>query len=250
VLVLVVVEGYLALTSTRNQGTGFRLPLIPAVIILALFALHRLPWRRWQIGLVAAFCVVAATNLLMKANIVQAVSETRTVKLPGIRTLPWLNGESYVQGYLATEAATSPEGTTARLPSPLRGWLPAYAKVAAAVHRAPIGEAQPVLALGTFEPLVNPPNFTLAARLRFHDTLDAVTVTPAPGTPVRRIRDLLAANGANFLLTVDPPLPGFLGTPPPEAQIISAARRDALTRLRRFRLPDGRPAELWGRSNR
>jgi hypothetical protein len=36
--VLVVLEGYLVLTSSRNEGTGFSLPWLPALVILGVVA--------------------------------------------------------------------------------------------------------------------------------------------------------------------------------------------------------------------
>ena len=246
VLVLVVVEGYVALTSTRNQGVGFRLPLFPALIILALYAVYRLPWRNSRTVFVVLFGLVAAGNFVMKANVSNALSSTKTLKLPGIRTLPWLNGESYVQNYL-TQVGISPEGTASRLPAFLEGWSGAYDPVVRTIKATEPRANDAVLALGTFEPLINPNNFILAERERYHDALGKADLPVPPGATVSYIRGLLTSQRANFLLTVNRPLPAFALPAPPERRIIIAARRLGFRVVRSFPLPDGRRATLWFR---
>jgi len=60
---IVVVEGYLALTSSRNDGTGFVVPLLPPAIALVVVAALKVPWRAARTALIAAFVLVAAFNV-------------------------------------------------------------------------------------------------------------------------------------------------------------------------------------------
>jgi len=60
---IVVVEGYLALTSSRNDGTGFVMPLLPPAIALVVVAALKVPWRAARTALIAAFVLVAAFNV-------------------------------------------------------------------------------------------------------------------------------------------------------------------------------------------
>ena len=68
-LSVVVVGGYLALTSSANEGTAFALPLLPPLVVLAVAALATLPWRATAVALATLLAVVAAANLLMKSGV-------------------------------------------------------------------------------------------------------------------------------------------------------------------------------------
>ena len=88
----VVVEGYLALTSSSNDGTGFVVPLLPAFVALAVVAGLRVRWRIARSLLVAALLATSAFDVVMKAAVVRVASETRRVELPILGPATLMNG--------------------------------------------------------------------------------------------------------------------------------------------------------------
>jgi hypothetical protein len=117
VVLLVVVEGYLALASSRNQGVGFRVPLLPGLVTLAVAGIWTL--RRASLrGVVAgALVVVCALNLAMKANVSSALSDTETVDVPGLGVTPILQGDGYIHGYVLGAFEARRPSSTEPLPS-------------------------------------------------------------------------------------------------------------------------------------
>src|SRR4029453_15592079 len=81
-LVVVFVCGYVALSSTRNQGSGFALPLLPLPVALSAASLSRLASAPVRTVIVAAFVAVAVLNLVNKAGILPELSGARATYLP------------------------------------------------------------------------------------------------------------------------------------------------------------------------
>lgn len=74
VLVVVVVEGYLALTSSKNDGTAFALPWLPALVVLAVFAVSGLSRPAVRAALATAFAVLIVIGLAMKSGFVSPLA--------------------------------------------------------------------------------------------------------------------------------------------------------------------------------
>ena len=79
----VLVCGYLALTSSRNMGTGFVLPLLPLAAALGVSCAFRIPWPRISVCLTATLVLIAGMNFEMNADIILPLSEPRWMTLPG-----------------------------------------------------------------------------------------------------------------------------------------------------------------------
>ena len=91
---VVVVSGYLALTSSRNDGTGFALPLLPILVALAMAAAARLRSQAVQACLGTAFLLVSLFNVAMKADVVPAFSGNWSVPVPALGALRVIDGRS------------------------------------------------------------------------------------------------------------------------------------------------------------
>ena len=245
VVAFVLLAGYIALASTRNEGVGFRVPLVAALVTLAVAAIWVLPWRWARTGLVAALVAVSAFNVLMKADVVSGASKRVVAHVPGFGTTPVVLGEGYIQTYLGSALVASQPSPTQPLPAAQKGWLPAYGH---AVEQA--GGAQ-IVALGTSEPLVNANDFSLAARLRLHRDLAIFTPSSSPGAPT------LASYRALLLRT---PRPGVLitvsriglsyvaltgGVPLDQRLLERAALSLGFIRAGTVALPDGRTLDVW-----
>lgn len=247
VVLLVVLEGYLALTSSSNDGVGFRLPLIPGLVAVAVLAIWRLPWRHVRTALVVGLIVTSALNVVMKADVSSAVSRAVTLDVPAVGTVPVLDGQGYIQGYVAAATGAASSLGTRSLARSQRGWLPAYDTIAVDIH----GLLQrrgvvPNVRLAAFEPLLNPNNLALATRRRFHEDLLVGGLQPPAHPSLASYRRLLSQSPApNVLVAVRPFALGFYGPTIDQRLIERAARSLGFRRSATVQLPDGRRAVIF-----
>jgi 4-amino-4-deoxy-L-arabinose transferase-like glycosyltransferase len=235
VVILVVVEGYLALTSSRNEGVGFRLALIPGLVALAVAGIWSLRQPAVRGVLVAALIAVCALNLVAKANVVDAFWESEQHQ----------NG--YIQNYVigALEARQGP--STHPLPDSQKRWMAAYREVVEHIGRPR------VTALATDEPLVNVNDLTLAARLRLHEDLPVLTLSAPAGPPTQSAyREVLSREPvADVLVTVSRlglSYPALTGGQSIDQQLMRrTARSLGFTQVATVALPNDRSAILMVR---
>jgi hypothetical protein len=173
-------------------------------VALAVAGAWRIPWRPARLAVVGLMVAVALLNTVMKANVIGPVSERHAVDLPRAPDLPVTDGLGYIQGYVvgALEAPRPP--ATKPLSAEAVGWLPAYERIAAAL--TPLDEAlgrAPTVVLATYEPLLNPNNVALAARLRMRRDLPVRGLVGPPGPPaVASYRRVLSEANPDALITV------------------------------------------------
>lgn len=242
---VVVVSGAVALMSSRNRGTGFVLPLIPAVVVLAVWGIARLrlPAVRWALtGLVA---LVLLADVAMKSPWVPALAEVRQASpVTSEPPLPITDGRSLLDAYLE--------------PTP----YPANADVAPVIEQAldrvdelAAGGPRPFLGVQAGDYLLNPASVDVARAVRFDETVVWPVSPDHPGTagdPVSRAdqRDLLEGEVpdgmAQFLLTIDlEPEPASLPTSVDTAGLEQAASDLGFVVVDRYQLPSGLEARLW-----
>lgn len=90
---VVVVEGFAALSSTSNQGTGFAVPLIPGLCLLAAWAMQRVLSR--HSGLIVAIAVVVGCfGFIPSLPWTWGATRQRAVTLPqvGYAIVSWGQG--------------------------------------------------------------------------------------------------------------------------------------------------------------
>jgi hypothetical protein len=252
VVAVIVAEAYVAVSSSKNEGVGFRLPIIPLVVALAVWCLWQLRWRCVRLALGAGLVAVAALNFIMKADVTSTVSRTTIVDVPTIGKTPVLNGTGYIQGYVYGSFEVSPRPAVDRFPPSEKGWLRSYDKLVSTLT-GPRGHLNPdtVVGLSTFEPLMNPNNLSLADRLRFRQSLRVrLLVAPAGRqTQLGLARAVLAPPAAAELVTVDrvglsySALTGQAAIKQPLLKRV--LRRLHYRRVATVRLPDKRLASVW-----
>ncbi len=180
VVAFVLLEGYIAVSSSRNEGVGFRVPLLALLVALGVATLLRLPWTGVRRALIAGLVALSALNLVMKADIIGGLSGTPQARVPGFGAVPVVSGAGYIQGYVASALEARAVPAPGPLPPSARQWLPAYARIVQIALRGARHHAgAPVIDLATDEPLLNDNDLILAARL--HDHRDVtVNLVPAP----------------------------------------------------------------------
>lgn len=197
----------LALTSSRNEGVGFRLPAIPLLVALAVGALWQVRWARARVLIVAGLVAVSVLNFSMKGTVIPALSEQRTLSVPGFGAVPVLTGDGYIQGYVFGAFRPSPSSTEP-LGEEEKGWLPAYEQAVGEIETLRQRQGfEPIAGLATNEPLVNSAAFSLAARLRYDSDLTVQTLgaPSGPQTSDAYEQILAAPSAPNVLLTVSAP---------------------------------------------
>src|SRR5215207_844787 len=135
-LVLVVLEGYIVLTSSRNEGTGFALPWLPALVILGVTAAAGLQTRTLRATLASAFVVLSLTAVVSKSGWFEPLAKVRTVAVPGFGEVSVTDGRGIIHREIAG-AGYDIDPVTEPLPAMHRRWLPLARDVVGwSLHRA------------------------------------------------------------------------------------------------------------------
>ena len=251
----VVLFGYLALTSTTNQGTAFPLPWIPALLVLIVAAAATVRVAAIRAGLAALLIAVCALNLAMKNGLSQTLSEPVAADVPIVGTVTVLDGRDllYAEAQGLGYAVQPPPS---RLPAVQKRWPPFYERVARlATTYADSKEMQPYVIVASQDGFFSDTRVVLASVAKYQRFVStgAITKPQLPSSPeiaayyrqqFQQFRDNLPPGYVLLLLTADPPNSAIPVRPPPGA----VARTFGFRPLRRILMPDGRTATLWRRA--
>lgn len=242
VLLLVVVEGYLALSSTSNDGTGFVVPLLPSLVALAVAAVFGVPWRGVRLLLVAGLTVVSLFNVVMKADVVSAASRVRTTTVPGWVTVPVTNGEGFVHQNLSGADNVPLGSPTHWFSDREKGWPRLYARIAADLA----GLQRPWLRvyLTPQEPILNASALRLSANRAGFASADYIYVETGGDDTTAAYRSFLTQAHPDVLVTTDRSGNAFGPHVSPDL-VEQAATALGYQVTARFATPDGRHLRLW-----
>jgi 4-amino-4-deoxy-L-arabinose transferase-like glycosyltransferase len=225
-LACVVLGGWLALASTRNQGTAFDLPWLPALIVLAVAGAAGVPRRELRVGLAAVLVAVCGWNLLVRSGVAETFSKPRLVTTAApIEGLGFIHAKAAIHGY---GVVVPPD----RLPALHRHWDDLDEAIARFVAgRLP----EPRVGVGTGDWFITETRIHLAGVLHLRRAF--------PRGLVRGPGDLGAWNA---LVTADPPMrPSYAVD---RTALEAAARAQGFARARTFTAPDGREVVVWVRA--
>jgi len=244
-LVLVVLEGYLVLTTSRNQGTGFALPWLPALVVLGVMAAATIPARALRAGVASILVAVSLGGLASKSGWVEPLAEVREVSIPGLGAVPVTDGRGIIQGEF--EGAGYDIGApTDPLPDIHREWLPLARDVVGWSLRRAEERGEPLnLVLGFDDLIFSNSRLILAAQLWYHRFLPVDYLRSFTGGDTIRSyqRQLVLPRRENALV---------IGEPAPYATITrtkveASARTLGFAREKSFTMPDGRRLWVWWR---
>jgi len=235
---VVVLCGYLALTSSRNAGFGFTLPLSVLVLPLAALALPRV--RAAAVPAIAALALVAVVNLAASTDLWSGLSRERELSVPGLSTLPWIGGGNYALDDIRTQVP----GPETRFAERDRGWLRADKLLAAWLLRE---EGPPVVAFASRSRILNTNTVGLAAVLHFRRSIPMAQLVADDGDSVaayvRRLTD--PAYGLPRVLVTMSSEAGDYEPQVTQARAETAAQRLGFLLVRTMTLPDGRLLRVW-----
>jgi hypothetical protein len=244
-LVFVVLEGYLVLTTSRNEGTGFALPWIPALVILGVTAAASVPARTVRLALAGILVAVSLSAVLSKSGWVEPLAKVRSVAVPGLGRVSLTDGRGIIQTEVAGDGYDIGR-VTQPLPSMHRRWLPLARDVVGWSLRHAEERGQPlILTLGLDDRIFANSRLILASQLWFHRFLPVDYLRPYPDGDkvVAYRRQLLSPQPVNALITGEPPTVTSIT----RKRVEAAARSLGFIRLKSFTMPDGRKIWIWWR---
>jgi hypothetical protein len=251
-LVVIVLEGYLVLTSSKNAGTAFALPWLPSLVVLATVAAARTPIRAMRIGLAVAVAGVSLGNLVMKSGWIESIATPRGVWVPSLGQLAISDGRGPNQ--IDVLGAGYP---VSRVTSPLaplhRRWLPFTREVTGWMIQYAGRRGQPVRVLvGSNDLFFNQNQITLVDAIWFHRNVSALWIGDAllASANAGRYREKVGEWDANFIATTQAGRTG-VGADPARLnhlKVEAAALALGFRLVKTFSLPDGRLVWLSWRS--
>jgi hypothetical protein len=245
-LALVVLEGYLVLTSSRNEGTGFALPWLPALVILAVTAAASIPARTVRVALAGVLVVLSLGAVLSKSGWFEPLATRRTVSVPGFGNVIVTDGRGIIQREVAGDGYDIGP-VTQPLPAMHRWWLPlAHDVVGWSLRRAEQRGEPLELTLGLDDRIFGNSRLILAAQLWFRRYLPVhyLRSFTEGDTVASYRRQLLLPQPKNELVTGPPPPSGSTIT---RWKVEAAARSLGFTPVKSFTMPDGRTIRIWWR---
>jgi 4-amino-4-deoxy-L-arabinose transferase-like glycosyltransferase len=248
-LVLVVLEGYLVLTSSRNEGTAFSLPCLPALVVLGVVAAASVPARTVRVGLAGILVVVSVGALLSKSGWIESFATVRTVAVPGLGRVEVTDGRGLIQREVGGDGYDI-RPLTRPLPVIHKQWLPLAREVVGWSLRRAEQRGEPLsLTLGLDDRIFANSRLTLAAQLWDHRYLPVHYLRSFTGgdTASSYRRQLLSPEPKNALVTGDPPPSGGTVT---RWKVEAAASSLGFKPVKSFTMPDGRTIQIWWRDLR
>jgi hypothetical protein len=245
-LVIVVLEGYVALTSSRNEGTAFSLPWLPLVVVLGVVAAASVPARIVGQTLAGLFALVSIVALLSKSGFVAPLATIRSVHVPGLGRVEVTDGRGIIQDEVQGDGyGIGP--ITHPLPPMHREWLPvAHELVGFGLKRAAARHESLRITLGIDDRILGNSRLILAAQLYYaiYQPVDYLFVANGGDSVASYRRQLDVPRRENALVTGQPPPNGSSVT---RWKVEAAARSLGFVRVRSFTLPDGRRVWFWWR---
>ncbi len=236
---IVAAAGYAALTSSRNAGFGFTLPLSVLLLPLAAIALRR--FRAAAVPTIAALALIATVNLAASTDLWSGLSRDRRLTVPGLARLPWLSGVNYALADIRTQVA----GPETRFAAADRGWPRADEALAALLLSR---EGPPVVvAFASRSHVFNTNTVQLAGMIRFQRLIPMAQLVADRGdSPAAYARQLTDPRYGQpkILITMSSEAGDYLPHVT-QAHAEAAARRLGFRLVQTLTLPDGRLARVW-----
>jgi hypothetical protein len=244
---VIVAEGYLALTSSKNQGTAFALPWLPVLVVLVCAATARINQRPLRVAAAVLLSSVALLNLTMKGDVISGLAEPRAADLPLLGEKTVIDGRGIVQNEVA--AAGYPTGPpTEQMPELEKEWLPFAGDLARAmIEYAEARGEEPQIAWGFDDLLLNNTRVSLGSELALSRPLPTVFLKPFPeGDSAASYRQQMQEADSNLVI-VGERGPGITGIHLTRGRVDAAARELGFDPVKNFTAPDGRQLTVWWR---
>jgi hypothetical protein len=247
-LAVIVIEGYVALTSSTNEGTGFALTFLPVLVVLAVAMLEQSDASRVAAGVAVSLLVVSAGNALMKSGLDTPLATVRTTHLPSLGDISATDGRSLIQRFADAGLRDPP---TRRLATIHRRWLP-FDRVFTGwiVAYANSHGERPYVLTATDHQYTNQPWIALADALWYHADVFVLWPGPLrPGTTAAQYRELFEQHPMTNLVETTS-TDGLVGPSSFNRRRVERALESLrFRRVRRFAMPDRSVMWFWWKPN-
>lgn len=229
---------YLVLTSSRNGGEGFTIPvaaLLPPLAVVSLRYLSR-PVVTASVTFLAA---VTLLNVLSNSNVSNSLAKMRTVSVPAFGSLPWINGVPHAVSAMRTQLP----GPESYFSTADHEWEVAGNELAGFVLEATSKGAHEPIGFASRNYALNTSTLALDGLADFDHPFYLFQLNPEPDTVASYARQLREAN-IGVLITMS----SEEGDYPPlvtQAYAETAARQAGYSVAEKKTLPDGRLMRVW-----
>lgn len=242
-LLIALGAAFAALLTSRNQGTGFVLPLLPAAVVLAVALTARARPRTLAAAVAIALLAIGAANVVTKAQVIPSLDDQVAWSPAPWAVLRVSSGESIIDRYLDDydDADAGHEDQ----------WLPANQELYhQTVEHAPAGDSDPEVLF-----LVEGPNLNSTTPALFSQTEDRplfagrnldLTDLDDPAALAAALRQAQRPSGGSIdQLVTGPESLSWPGQGVPEPAAVAAARAAGFTPAAQVDVPGGRTVTLW-----
>ncbi len=236
--VALVAEGYMALTSSHNVGTGFTLAWVPCLAVLAVVAAGHVRTRAASRGLSAALVAAVAFALMVKSDALPVVSGTRTVQLGGLPSVAVYDGDWLQRADMAGDGYAVPPAHRP-LPAPHHRWTAFFTEIGDRLASPRGGTPTRVLVISDAGPLTTT-RVSLGLQLSAGAYAEVMRA-PAEGDEAA-YREFIVARRPGAAVTAAL-VPGRDTSAQRALEAALAAEGFAVHDA--LRAPDGRPVRLW-----
>jgi hypothetical protein len=255
IVVICLVWGYLVLSTTENSGFMFELPLVPAVLVLAVYSANRSVHRARPY--LATVCVLAAAISFagMSDALPGVTSAARSVTIGSFSATAFdgrgslLRYGSVSGGGCRPHTRCDGSGTMPGETAYMAEWLAPSQRMATLLHDAAARHGcDPVVFFAIEDPLFNTNTVDLDYQLRYVAALPTGLLKPrveVDGEVPRRQLNDPALGQPNLVITGRPAANGRFGSYVAYGATITAVRSDGFTPAAGLRLPDGRIMTVW-----
>jgi hypothetical protein len=249
-IVILLVIGYLSLSTTGNAGSGFEIPLIPPAVVLIVCSVHQV--RQPARGVAAAACGAAAVfSLAAQSGILPGNTSTLLTAKLGRSAYVVLNSEGGLDLTARNDLGCRPvtrcfgvvPGTSDS--QYLARWETAVQHAAVTVHRAAFSRGRvPVVVFAVQDPFFNTNSVALAYQVAYHAHLNESVLHV--GSIARQLDR--PAGGPNLVVTGNPssvPLAARVSPIRDRRPVVAALQAAGFTTIGYLVLPDRRAMRLW-----
>jgi hypothetical protein len=238
VVAIVAGSAYVALSSSRNVGLGFTLPVSVLLVPLAVLALRRHP--RVVLPAVVALGAIAVINLTAAFTFSDSLSRVRVVDLPLLGGYPIVDGRPISIQQIRVQV----DGPETRFVEKDRGYLRADNELAETI--VPELHA-PVVGFGSRNRVVNTNTVMLAGLRNYNVVIPMAQLLSTDGPTAKDFAEHLTNplyGIPQIVLTTSTSNRDFEPRVN-QATVEKAVRSLGMRRIRTISLPDGRQVRVW-----
>jgi hypothetical protein len=246
-ILIVIAEALLALTSSRNMGSAFFAPIVPALLVATVWGVLRISRRRYYrltlAWLLAAVAIVPSAPLI---DLRTPLAAPWSAEVPVLGGVTVADGRGTLQQYEAAGGLGPADVAEPVSPAVGRAWLNLDTETAATITR--MNGVRAVIAFGFRHYLYNANTLNLRQLLSTGIKFDVVEVEPTvTGESVQGYLSALASEGAEacVLLTSDRVVRGDFLPVINRAYMQEAAEQAGFIPEDQWSTPDGQSITLW-----